>query len=301
MNLQDTQLDPRAHPKQDVYGVIGNPVAHSLSPQIHTQFARQAQQNIFYGKLFSEIDQFQETVNTFFSRGGKGLNVTVPFKDQAYKMCAHLTERAQAAGVVNILWQVNGQYYGDNSDGIGLVRDITHQPYALAEKNILILGAGGAVQGVILPFLEQHPKSIWIANRTLQKAQSIAQRFADAAVSAKVQLQAITMEQILQIQEPIHLIVNGTSAGLQGASPFASEHVHFFTQAAQTHPQMLAYDMVYGKETHFMQQMRHAKILTKDGLGMLVEQAAVAFEQWRQLEGLGKLNTAEVLADLRKA
>ena len=302
MNNSDTQLDPTLHPGKDVYGVIGNPVAHSKSPMIHAQFAQQAGQNIYYGKLFSEVDQFTETVNTFFDRGGLGLNVTVPFKTQAYELCTHLTARAKAAGVVNILWKDDGQFCGDNSDGVGLVRDIEQQPFPIANKNILILGAGGAVQGVILPFLEKKPAHIWIANRTPEKAQMIVERFTEEANNAGVQLQALPTTHIQQIQEPIHLIINGTSTGLHGTSPLTQEQVNHIAKlrlANQSDNDQLAYDMVYGKETDFMAQMRLANIPAKDGLGMLVEQAAVAFELWRNIAGQGRLNTAQVLEKLR--
>ena len=300
MNSPDTQLDPRLHPEQDVYGVIGNPVAHSMSPKIHAHFATQAKQNIYYGKLFSELDQFPETVQTFFARGGCGLNVTVPFKHEAYQMCSHLTDRAKAAGVVNILWQQDGQYYGDNSDGLGLVRDIEHHPFSIQDKNILLLGAGGAVQGVVLPFLEKKPAQIWIANRTPEKAQQIVDRFKLIAKNANVKLSAIALNQMMQIQEPIHLIINGTSTGLHGISPLDSDQVHYLANRSSSKEQVLAYDMVYVKETDFMAQMRSNGITTKDGLGMLVEQAAAAFELWRNIVGHGLLDTAQVLQQLRK-
>ena len=302
MNTSDTQLDPTLHPGKDVYGVIGNPVAHSKSPMIHAQFAQQAGQNIYYGKLFSEVDHFTETVNTFFARGGLGLNVTVPFKTQAYELCTHLTARAKAAGVVNILWKDDGQFCGDNSDGVGLVRDIEQQPFPIANKNILILGAGGAVQGVILPFLEKKPAHIWIANRTPEKAQMIVERFTEEANNAGVQLQALPTTQIQQIQDSIHLIINGTSTGLYGTSPLTQDQVNHIARlrlANLPNNVQIAYDMVYGKETDFMAQMRLANISAKDGLGMLVEQAAVAFELWRNIAGQGRLNTAQVLEKLR--
>jgi len=302
MNNSDTQLDPTLHPGKDVYGVIGNPVAHSKSPMIHAQFAQQAGQNIYYGKLFSEVDQFTETVNTFFDRGGLGLNVTVPFKTQAYELCTHLTARAKAAGVVNILWKDDGQFCGDNSDGVGLVRDIEQQPFPIANKNILILGAGGAVQGVILPFLEKKPAHIWIANRTPEKAQMIVERFTEEANNAGVQLQALPTTQIQQIQDSIHLIINGTSTGLYGTSPLTQDQVNHIARlrlANLPNNVQIAYDMVYGKETDFMAQMRLANIFAKDGMGMLVEQAAVAFELWRNIAGQGRLNTAQVLEKLR--
>jgi shikimate dehydrogenase len=302
MNNSDSQLNPTLHPGTDVYGVIGNPVAHSKSPIIHAQFANQAGQNIYYGKLFSEVEQFTETVNTFFARGGRGLNVTVPFKTQAYQLCTHLTERAKAAGVVNILWKKGNQYYGDNSDGVGLVRDIEQQIFPIAHKNILILGAGGAVQGVILPFLEKKPAHIWIANRTLEKAQMIVKRFTEDANNSSVKLQALASTHIQQIQEPIHLIINGTSTGLHGTSPLTQEqvnHIATLKSANQSDNIQMAYDMVYGKDTDFMLQMRLANIPVIDGLGMLVEQAAVAFELWRNIAGQGRLNTAQVLEKLR--
>jgi shikimate dehydrogenase len=293
----DIILDPRQYPDLNVYGVIGNPIEHSLSPKIHEQFAKQTQQAIHYGKLFSELGAFKETVDLFFARGGKGLNVTVPFKSQAFELCMHLTQRAQAAGVVNILWQVEGVYFGDNSDGIGLVRDIENAGYPFAQQRVLLIGAGGAVQGVVLPILQMKPKSIVIVNRTLDKAKAIVERFMEHANVLDIELQAISTEQLLEDEGGFDRMINGTSAGLNDASPLSAELIEKL--ASSSEPQAaLAYDMVYGKETAFLKQMKQTGFNVQDGLGMLVEQAAVSFELWRQLpENL--LNTQEVLAVLR--
>ncbi len=300
MNTIATQLDPRMHPRLDVYGVIGNPVAHSLSPFIHEQFALQVKQPIYYGKLYADLGQFKPTVETFFARGGQGLNVTVPFKLEAFQLCQKLTERAQAAGVVNILWQENGHYVGDNSDGVGLVRDIEKHPFQIAGESVLMIGAGGAVQGVILPLMEKNPGKITIANRTLAKAQAIVDRFLPQAQVSGVQLSAMALEHIMQIEEAYPIIINGTSSGLQGSSPFEPEQAQHLKQIMQPNQSSLAYDMVYGKETHFMVQMKACGFQAKDGLGMLVEQAAEAFEVWRNLPS-GSLDTAAVLQMIRKS
>lgn len=300
MSTIDTNLDPREHPQQDVYGVIGNPVAHSLSPLIHAQFAIQAQQNVYYGKLFSETDAFEKTIETFFQHGGKGLNVTVPFKSRAFDLCHHLSERATAAGVVNILWQEDGKYYGDNSDGVGLVRDIENHPISIKGQRILVIGAGGAVQGVILPLLQKQPMQIVIANRTQEKAQKIVERFLPQAKAAKISLEAIALKDIEQLQQSFSIIINGTSSGLEGASPLTEEQAQHLAQTTKQANEGLGYDMVYGKPTAFMQQMSRVNYHVKDGLGMLVEQAAEAFEVWRHLENQNRLNTASVLEMIRK-
>jgi len=299
MSALETQLDPRQHPHKDVYGVIGNPVAHSLSPMIHAEFAKQTQQAVYYGKLYSELTQFKETVETFFLRGGRGLNVTVPFKAEAYALCQHHSERAKAAGVVNILWQKDGAYYGDNSDGIGLVRDIESDGFAIAGKRILMIGAGGAVQGVILPFLEKKPQAIVIVNRTLEKAQLMVERFLPQARALGIELSAISLEQIEQIQEAFQVIINGTSSGLSGDSPLTQMQAYHLAQLLKPSQEGLAYDMVYGKQTEFLVQMRSYGLVVKDGLGMLVEQAAKSFEVWRQIEDQGLINAHSILEMLR--
>jgi shikimate dehydrogenase len=184
-------INPKDFPQKDVYAVIGNPIAHSKSPQIHHLFAAQTQQNIQYGLLFSELSDFEETVTNFFKAGGKGLNVTVPFKNRAYAMCDQLTDYAKAAGVVNILWMENGQLMGDNSDGLGLVKDLQGEQANLSNQSVLILGAGGAVQGVILPFIEAGVMSIVIVNRTFEKAVELVERFTPQADARGVHLGAL--------------------------------------------------------------------------------------------------------------
>jgi len=290
-------LDPRQFPELDVYGVIGNPVAHSLSPQIHEQFAKQTGQMMHYGKLFSAEQDFIQTVDTFFKRGGKGLNVTVPFKERAFALCHRLTDRAKMAGVVNILWQEDGAYCGDNSDGLGLVRDIEQMGYPLADQRILLLGAGGAVQGVVLPILQQNPNGIMILNRTHSKAQAIVTRFQAAVQARNVTLQASSFEEWTDHPQGFDRIINGTSAGLTNVSPLTDVMIERLAEHSEPSA-TLAYDMVYGKETAFMQHMQQAGFAVKDGLGMLVEQAAVAFEGWRGISS-GQLQTREVYDLLR--
>jgi len=290
-------LNPRDYPGQDVYGVLGNPVAHSLSPKIHAMFAQQANQNIHYGKLSCDFSDFQSTVETFFSSGGRGLNITIPFKSEAYVLCEHLTPRAKAAGVINILWQEEGHYWGDNSDGFGLVRDLLNSGVQLEGSEILVLGAGGAVQGVILPLLERLPTRIYIANRSLDRAQVLLERFTDQAKNDQVQLQVISLEDLEQLTTPIDIVINGTSTGLLNTSVITDQIAQKLTLLNSTKPQF-AYDMVYGKQTTFLKQFTQLGFQTQDGLGMLVEQAAVSFELWRDLPA-NSLDTQLVTTALR--
>lgn len=276
------QVNPKDYPGKDVYAVIGNPIAHSKSPLIHEVFAKQTQQAIHYGRIFSELDAFKKTTQEFFERGGKGLNVTIPFKLQAYELAQHKTPRAQSAQAANMLWVENGQLWCDNSDGEGLTRDLRRllkqrSGAALNSINVLILGAGGAAQGVIEPLMGAGVASITVFNRTHEKAEALVKQFAGLATEVKVNLKAVPLAELKN--GSYDLIINATATGLSNESPIAKDILQ-----AIIHPDTLAYDMVYGKETCFMQDAKALGIQAVDGLGMLVEQAALAFETWRQLD-----------------
>ena len=254
----------------DHYAVIGNPVEHSLSPIIHAQFAEQTQQALDYVKLYAELDQFEQVVSDFVQRGGRGANITLPFKGRAFKLADQHSERAKLAQAANTLSMTpGGQIIADNTDGVGLVNDLTlnHQ-VDLTDKTIVMLGAGGAVCGVIAPLLEQQPNAIIIANRSKQKALDLAMRFA--------QLGAITGIGLNELPTtPAQIVINGTSASLQGKALALPNG--FINQAT------LCYDMMYAKTlTPFLEYAKAAGAThTFDGLGMLVEQAAESFYIWR--------------------
>ncbi len=283
MNQATTdQVNPQDYPGKDVYAVIGNPIAHSKSPLIHEFFAKQTQQAIHYGRIFSELDDFKKTTEEFFERGGKGLNVTIPFKLQAYELAQHKTPRAQSAQAANMLWVENGQLWCDNSDGEGLTRDLRRllkqrSGAALSGIKVLILGAGGAAQGVIEPLMGAGVASITVFNRTHEKAEALVKQFSGLAAGAKVNLTAVPLAELKN--GSYDLIINATATGLSNESPIAKDVLK-----AIIHPDTLAYDMVYGKETCFMQDAKALGIQAVDGLGMLVEQAALAFETWRKLD-----------------
>ena len=283
------QVNPKDYPGKDVYAVIGNPIAHSKSPLIHEVFAKQTNQAIHYGRIFSELNDFKKTTQEFFECGGKGLNVTIPFKLQAYELAQHKTPRAQSAKAANMLWMENGQLWCDNSDGEGLTRDLRRllkqrsSEAALKGIKVLILGAGGASQGVIEPLMGAGVASISIANRTHEKAEALVQQFSGVATKAQMNLKAISLVELSDPNTQPHatydLIINATATGLGDASPISKDVLK-----AIIHPDTLAYDMVYGKETCFMQDAKALGIAAADGLGMLVEQAALAFETWRKLD-----------------
>ena len=249
------------------YTVFGNPIAHSQSPQIHQLFAAQEGATIEYTRTLvpDAANGFQAALNQFFAHGGNGANITLPYKQQAHDLAQQLTDRAQAAGAVNTLHrQADGTLLGDNTDGIGLVRDLTEQlGINLAGKHILLLGAGGAARGVILPLADCQPASITIANRTHAKAQQLAQQFA---------IQATEYHQLTQAYD---IIINATSSSLHHAAPDVPPDI--FAGC------FLAYDLFYADTaTAFMQfAAQHGAQQTADGLGMLVGQAAAAYEQWR--------------------
>lgn len=255
----------------DHYAVIGHPIDHSRSPHIHAAFAAQTAQAMTYGRLAAAAEAFPDTARAFFRDGGRGLNVTLPFKQQAATFAHRTSERAQAAGAVNTLArQADDTIIGDNTDGIGLVRALTdHLGLTLADKRILILGAGGAVRGVAAPLLDTRPGHLVIANRTPDKAETIAERFGQAGpVSACALANAAA-------NGPFDVVINAISAGLQGQMPALPGQL-FATDAA-------AYDMIYADEaTPFLRWAARQGITRyRDGFGMLVEQAAASFDIWR--------------------
>ena len=265
----------------DKYAVIGNPIKHSKSPLIHAEFAKQTGQDISYEAILAPLDGFVETVKRLIAEGYKGANVTVPFKFEAYNLCDVLTERAQHAGAVNTLIFTINHIKGDNTDGAGLISDIVSNfGIALQGARILILGAGGAAQGVFQPILAQQPATLVVANRTLDKAQKMASQHANKVT-------ACTFEDLKN--QSFDIIINATSTGLTDTALPIPDTI--FAKDC------LAYDMMYGRETPFMAQARAAGAQVADGLGMLVEQAAEAFYLWRGV----RPQTVPVIAQLRKA
>lgn len=268
----------------DQYVVFGNPIGHSKSPLIQRLFAAQTGEALEYSTLLAPLDEFTDCALGFFKLGS-GANVTVPFKEEAYRLCDSLSARAQRAGAVNTLSKrEDGGLHGDNTDGAGLVRDLTRNAgLDLTGKRILILGAGGAVRGVLEPILALRPQSLVIANRTVEKAEQLTQAFAD--------LGPVVASGFAWLQEPVDLIVNATSASLAGELPPLADSL---VEPGRT----VCYDMMYGKEpTPFCQWAeRLGAAKTLDGLGMLVEQAAEAFYLWRGV----RPQTAPVLDELRR-
>lgn len=256
----------------DCYAVFGNPVKHSKSPQIHKLFAQQTNQSLFYSAELAEIGQFDQAVKNFIQNNGKGLNVTVPFKEDAWRCATEHSERAQRAGAVNTLVvQHDGSLYGDTTDGVGLVRDlIQNHNIQIKAKDILIIGAGGAVRGVLEAILEQQPASLLISNRTKQKAVQLAKDFSDLGNINGCGLNEVD-------GSDFDIVINGTSASLQGDLPPLPESI--FRKSS------CSYDMMYAAQaTPFMLWSTNngaAQVL--DGLGMLVEQAAESFYLWRKV------------------
>ncbi len=266
----------------DRYAVIGNPIAHSKSPEIHAQFAAQTAQHLSYERLLAPCDGFAVTLKKFITEGGKGANVTVPFKLDAYAIATTLSERAQAAGAVNTLRFDSSEIYGDNTDGVGLVTDIVgNAGIKLKGTRILLLGAGGAARGVLLPLLNQQPAQVIIANRTESKAAELANLF-----SARGNVGAASFA---ALSGAFDVVINATSSSLADQVPAIPATV--FSQRS------FAYDMMYDSHpTRFMQFAQLHQAQSRDGLGMLVEQAAEAFFVWRGV----RPETASVFTLLRR-
>lgn len=270
----------------DLYCVFGNPIHHSKSPLIHAMFAKQTGQTMDYQANLAPLDGFAASVQQFIERGGKGANVTVPFKLEAFALAQKLSARAAMAGAVNTLTFSMGEIIGDNTDGIGLVRDITHNAAKpIHGRRVLLLGAGGAARGALLPLLEEQPVSLTIANRTLSKAVELVELAEKSAMRSDCEIAAKTWE---QLDGSFDLIVNATSASLQSEVPPISSSI--FSASS------LAYDMMYADtQTRFNLYAQQCGAQTRDGLGMLIEQAAEAFFIWRGV----RPETAAVFAHFR--
>lgn len=269
----------------DKYCVIGNPIGHSRSPDIHAAFALQTGQDIVYERVLAPLDGFLETVRGLVARGYCGANVTVPFKLEAAGIATRLEARARLAGAVNTLRFEGGGIVGDNTDGAGLVADIVRNAgRPLAAKRVLLLGAGGAARGVILPILQHGPQSITIANRTRATADALVAQFA-GQLAHPGQLSACGFE---DIAAAFDVVINATSASLASAMPPVP--------AVAFCQDTLALDMMYGKmPSPFMEFAASHGATTRDGLGMLVEQAAEAFAIWRGV----RPQTATLLEQMR--
>jgi shikimate dehydrogenase len=263
----------------DRYAVIGNPVGHSKSPWIHAEFARATGEDIAYGRLEPPLEGFEAALEEFRRAGGRGANVTLPFKERAFAYCqGAVSARAAAAQAVNTLVFEGAAVRGDNTDGIGLVRDLERNlGRRLAGRRLLVLGAGGATRGVLRFLIEARPATLLIANRTPERARALAAEFGVARGAGFDELKDAAFD----------VVINATSAGLEGDTlPLT---------AAVFAPGALAYDMVYGRDTPVLALARGAGVEARDGAGMLVEQAAESFFVWRAV----RPDTAPVLAGLR--
>lgn len=247
------------------FAVIGNPIEQSRSPELHHAFAKKMGITLEYHKRLAPLDGFLASMQAFFAEGGVGMNVTVPFKEQAFAACTQLTERAKIAKAVNTLWMQDGVLHGDNTDGQGLVAAIQALNWNLKNSRILILGAGGATRGVIYPLVQAGAQHIVIANRTLARAEQLVADLQNNVPSA--QLSAIGLD---QLSGEFDLIINATSASLSGDALLLPESLQF----------KAAYEMAYGKASSFLDQAQARGVANTDGFGMLVGQAIEAFYIW---------------------
>ncbi|MBI1423835.1 MAG: shikimate dehydrogenase [Gammaproteobacteria bacterium] len=268
--------------RRDQYGVMGNPISHSQSPRIHSLFAEQTRQHLSYEAIHVDLGGFAQAVGNFDASGGKGLNITVPFKQEAFELVDELSARARRAGAVNTIKFEKHKRYGDNTDGVGLVNDLRQNHHiVLAGKRILLMGAGGAARGVLAPLLECKPAVLMIANRTPDKAVALAATFTDLGSIKGCGYHELG-------EQRFDIVINATAASLQGELPPLPESI--LADGA------VCYDMMYGKLTPFMSWARsHGAAQVFDGLGMLVEQAAESFFLWRGV----RPQTAPVIALLR--
>ncbi|QFU03451.1 Shikimate dehydrogenase [Pseudoalteromonas sp. THAF3] len=254
----------------DKYAVFGNPIKHSKSPLIHQAFARQQGMEVDYQRILAPLESFEQSVTDFFAAGGKGANVTLPFKERAFALADTLTERAQLAAAVNTLVLTpQGKLMGDNTDGIGLVSDLQRTFGPLRDRHVLLLGAGGAAKGAVLPLIESGIGSLTIANRTASKAQQLAER-----VDSNVAVHGCGFAQVSE--GPFDIVINSTSSSVHGQVPDIDTKVMQHCQ--------YAYDMYYADQpTSFMRWAGdiNSYVSCADGLGMLVAQAAHAFALWR--------------------
>lgn len=257
-------------PGVDNYCVMGNPVQHSKSPQIHAAFARQTGQNIHYQAILVEEGKFSDALAAFQEQGGKGLNITIPFKGIACEVADHLSATAKRARAVNTLWfDENGKRFGDTTDGTGLIRDLVeNHNISLAGEEVLVLGAGGAVRGVLDSLFDQMPARVVIVNRTISRAEELADAFSDRGNIATCRYGELSGQQF-------RYVINGTAASLQGEVPPLPDDI--------LGKDAFCYDMMYASDdTVFIRWAKsHGAVRAYDGLGMLVEQAAESFFIWR--------------------
>jgi len=271
-------------PRVDDYAVMGNPIKHSKSPKIHSLFAKQTNQSIDYKAIQVDTGGFKQAVGNFAAHKGKGLNVTVPFKEEAWALVNERSERAEYAGAVNtIKFLEDGRTYGDNTDGVGLVNDLkSNYKVNLSAKRILLMGAGGASRGVLAPLLNEKPEYLVIVNRTVSKAKELAEHFEALGHISGCGYEDLGSQQF-------DIIINATAASLQGELPPLPDNL--------VSQDGCCYDMMYGQQTPFMQWAKQQGVgLITDGLGMLVEQAAESFFIWRNV----KPDTTAVLNMLKQ-
>lgn len=270
----------------DLYCVMGNPVEHSRSPWIHARFAELTGQALAYERRLVPLDGFGAALRDFAQAGGRGCNITVPFKLEAAQAASMRSERVQLAGAANTLSFIDGAIHADNTDGLGLVADIEQgADFALAGRDVLLVGAGGAAAGALGPLLAAGPRRVVVANRTLERAQALVQSHAALAALQKTELSAQSPQ---ALEHDFDLIINATASSLAGAEVPVSARV--------LRPGSLAYDMMYGPAAEgFLGWARQHGATPRDGLGMLVEQAAEAFRIWRGV----RPPSPQVLAELR--
>ena len=268
------------------FAVIGNPIHHSLSPQIHAIFAKDTGLHIDYEAVLSPLDQFKHTVKTLITKKLSGANVTLPFKKEAYQLASSHSNYARIAEAVNTVEFKQGQIIGHNTDGIGLVRDLEQNLHINLEgMKILLVGAGGAAEGVIYSMLEKKPFELTLTNRTIEKSNAIKNKMNEYAQSFNADLNVVEIAKLPY--EYFDVIINATSASLSDDDLNIDNKVF--------HEGSLAYDMMYGKETPFIKQAQSQNASTSNGLGMLVEQAAEAFYIWHHI----KPKTESVIESLR--
>ena len=276
-------------PGTDLYCVMGNPVEHSRSPAIHARFAELTGENITYERRLIPLDGFAQGVHAFMAQGGRGCNVTVPFKTEAPGLATECSERVQLAGAANTLsLRADGSIHADNTDGLGLVADITRNAgVPLAGRDVLLIGAGGAAAGVLGPLLRAGVRHVTVANRTLARAQALVQAHGALASLQKAELLALAPQ---ALEADFDVIINATASSLAGGEvPVAARVLR---------PGSLAYDMMYGPAAQgFLDWARAHGAVPRDGLGMLVEQAAESFHIWRGV----RPPSAQVLAELQAA
>jgi shikimate dehydrogenase len=276
----------------DHYCVLGNPVEHSKSPAIHARFAQLTEQTLHYSKLLAPLDGLADTLQQWISAGGCGCNVTVPFKLQAFELADQRSERAQLAQAANTLKITDGRIEADNTDGLGLVNDIQKNAgISLAGRDLLLIGAGGAAAGVLGPLLATRPRRLVVVNRTAAKARSlVTQHAAQTSIQEVLQTTELLSHDIDQLQDNFDVVINATASSLSGGA--------IPVPASVLRPGALAYDMMYGAAAQgFADWAREHGAQARDGLGMLVEQAAESFFFWRGV----RPPSVQVLQELRKS